>query len=91
MCEEEVYPEQQYRTPSLIQEEPQPPHIKEEPEEEPLQRPDKADGSTFTFLAVKSEQDEGTQKIIKKWAWNFAHEEEPLPPFNFQIDLTVAL
>ena len=62
VCKEEVSPEQE-RGSSLLQEEPEPPHIKEEPElphtkeeqEELLQRPEEPGGSTSILPAVKSE------------------------------------
>ena len=54
MFKEEFYPEQQERSPSLVQEEPEPPLIKEE-QEELLQRPEEADGTILSLLAVKSE------------------------------------
>ena len=41
---------------SLLQEEPEPPYIKEE-QENLLQRPEEPDGSTSTLPAVKSEDD----------------------------------
>merc|ERR1719376_1226406 len=56
VCKEEVSPEQE-RSSSLLQEEPEPPHIKEE-HEELLQRPEEPDGSMLTLLEVKSEVDE---------------------------------
>ena len=56
VCKEEVSPEQE-RSSSLLQEEPEPPHIKEE-QEELLQRPEEPVGSMLTLLAVKSEVDE---------------------------------
>ena len=55
VCKEEVSPEQE-RSSSLLQEEPEPPHIKEE-QEEILQRPEEPDGSTLTLPALKSEED----------------------------------
>ncbi|WP_227487645.1 hypothetical protein, partial [Nocardioides malaquae] len=54
VCKEE---EEQERSPSQLQEEPEPPHIKEE-HEETLQHPEEPGGSTLTSLAVKSETDE---------------------------------
>ena len=51
---EEVSPEEE-RGSSLIKEEQQPPQIKEE-HEELLQRPEQADVSTLTLLAVKGER-----------------------------------
>ncbi|XP_071372961.1 uncharacterized protein [Centroberyx affinis] len=65
--EEEVPPEQQDWSPSLDQEDPEPPHIKEEQEElrtsqegERLQGPEEADITEFPFtpVPVKSEDDE---------------------------------
>ena len=53
MCKEEVSPEHE-KSSSLVQEEPQPPHIKDE-QEELLQKPEEAGGSMFTLLAVKTE------------------------------------
>ena len=58
VCKEGVSPEHE-RIPSLLQEEPEPPHIKEE-QEELLQRPEEPDGFMLTLLAVKSEADEDT-------------------------------
>ena len=46
------------RSSSLLQEEPEPPQIKEEPEELQLQRPEEPDGSPLTSLAVKSEDED---------------------------------
>ena len=56
VCKEEVSPEPEGRS-SLLQEEPEPPHIKEE-QEEILQRPEEPEGSTWTSAAVKSEEDD---------------------------------
>ena len=56
VCKEEVSPERE-RSSGLLQEEPEPPHIKEE-HEELLQRPEEPDGSTLTLPAVKSEDDD---------------------------------
>ena len=53
VCKEEVSPEQE-RSSSLVQEKPEPPHIKDE-QEEILRRPDEPDGSKLTLLAVKKE------------------------------------
>ena len=58
MCKEEVTSEQQERSSSLVQVKPEPLQIKEEQEEELLQRPEENDGSTLTSLAVKSEDDD---------------------------------
>ncbi|XP_071385131.1 zinc finger protein OZF-like isoform X2 [Centroberyx affinis] len=67
VSKEEVPPEQQEWSPSLDQEDPEPPHIKEEQEElwtsqegERLQGPEKADITEFPFtpVPVKSEDDE---------------------------------
>ncbi|XP_078146648.1 uncharacterized protein LOC139932502 [Centroberyx gerrardi] len=67
VSEEEVPPEQQDWSPSLDQEDPEPPHIKEEQEElwtsqegEQLQGPEEADITEFPFtpVPVKSEDDE---------------------------------
>ncbi|KAM7384882.1 hypothetical protein PAMA_011984 [Pampus argenteus] len=65
VSKEEVPPEQQERSSSLDQEEPEPPHIKEEQEElwtsqegEQLQGLEEADITTFTPVSVKSEDDE---------------------------------
>ena len=66
MSKELVSPEEEQGC-SLVQEEPQPPHIKEEHEEpepphikeeqeELLQRPEEAGGSTLSLVAVKSDQ-----------------------------------
>ena len=55
VCKEELFPEHEESSPSLVQEEPQPLQIKEE-QEELLQ--EEADGSTLTSLAVKSEGDD---------------------------------
>ena len=52
MCKEEE------RNSSLVQEEPQPLQIKDEQQEQLLQRPEEAAGSTLTSLAVKREDDE---------------------------------
>uniref|UniRef100_UPI003AABB8E1 uncharacterized protein n=1 Tax=Centroberyx gerrardi TaxID=166262 RepID=UPI003AABB8E1 len=69
VCKEEVPPEQQDWSPSLDQEDPEPPHIKEEQEElwtsqegEQLQGPEEADITEFPFtpVPVKSEDDEET-------------------------------
>ena len=56
MCKEEVSPEDEWSS-SLVQEEPQPPQIKEE-QEELLERPEETGGSTLTLLSVKSEGDD---------------------------------
>uniref|UniRef100_UPI003AABF55E uncharacterized protein n=1 Tax=Centroberyx gerrardi TaxID=166262 RepID=UPI003AABF55E len=67
VSEEEIPPEQQDWSPSLDQEDPEPPHIKEEQEElwtsqegERLQGPEEADITEFPFtpVPVKSEDDE---------------------------------
>uniref|UniRef100_UPI003AB03581 uncharacterized protein n=1 Tax=Centroberyx gerrardi TaxID=166262 RepID=UPI003AB03581 len=67
VSEEEIPPEQQDWSPSLDQEDPEPPHIKEEQEElwtsqegEQLQGPEEADITEFPFtpVPVKSEDDE---------------------------------
>ena len=51
--QEEFSPKRE-RSPSLLQEEPEPPEIKVE-EEELQRQPEEPDGSTLTSLAVKSE------------------------------------
>uniref|UniRef100_UPI003AAF1B75 uncharacterized protein n=1 Tax=Centroberyx gerrardi TaxID=166262 RepID=UPI003AAF1B75 len=69
VSKEEVPPEQQDWSPSLDQEDPEPPHIKEEQEElwtsqegEQLQGPEEADITEFPFtpVPVKNEDDEET-------------------------------
>ena len=57
MCKEEVCPEHEERSSSLVQEEPQPPQIKEERGEELLGRPEEEDGTTMAL------------KIIKVWSY----------------------
>ena len=61
VCKEEVSPKEE-RSSGLVQEEPQPPQIKEE-QEELLERPEKAAGLTLTLLAVKSEDDGETEPV----------------------------
>ncbi|KAM4619195.1 uncharacterized protein ACJ7VT_008410 [Polymixia lowei] len=57
VCKEGVLPEQQEWSPSLGQEEPDPPHIKEEPEEL-IQGLEEAEVPTLTLLPEKSENNE---------------------------------
>ena len=59
LCKEETPPEQHVGNSSLVKEEPEPPHIKEE-QEELLLRPEER----LTSLAVKSE-DDGEEPVAR--------------------------
>ena len=53
VCKEEVCPDHEEQSSSLVQEEPQPPQIKEERGEELLGRPEEAEGSTMAIQISK--------------------------------------
>ncbi|XP_062239750.1 zinc finger protein 502-like [Platichthys flesus] len=72
VSKEEVPSEQQQWSSPVDQEDPEPPHIKEELEEswtnrtrEPLQHPEKADKFTFTSVTVKNEEDEEKPQLTQ--------------------------
>ncbi|KAM4634129.1 uncharacterized protein ACJ7VT_007690 [Polymixia lowei] len=83
VCKEEVPPEQQEWSPSLCQEEPDPPHIKDE-QEELIQGLDEAKVSTLTLLPEKNSQQisackEELSPEQQEWSPSLC-KEEPEPP-----------